>query len=170
MQHWPHSRPPIVAGPWLGEVGFELLYWIPFLRWFAERYRVSRERLIAVARGGSAEAWYGSIASRSHDALSFMPLDEFKRKNDARSGQLGEQKQVPRTPLDEEIISFVRQAEGREVSVLHPSSCTGCLRRTGGATSRSNGSGSTRVSACCAPPSLPCAASVELHRRQVLFQ
>jgi len=112
---------PIVAGPWLGEVGFELLYWIPFLRWFAERYGVSRDRLIAVSRGGSAAAWYGSVASRSHDALSFMPLDEFKRKNDDRSGQLGEQKQIAETALDEEIISFVRQSEGRQVSVLHPS-------------------------------------------------
>ena len=112
---------PIVAGPWLGEVGFELLYWIPFLRWFAERFGVSRDRLIAVSRGGSAAAWYGSFAGRSHDALSFMALDEFKRKNEDRSGRLGEQKQIAATPLDEEIIAFVRQAEGRLVSVLHPS-------------------------------------------------
>ncbi len=27
------SRQPIVIGPWTGEVGFELLYWIPFLEW-----------------------------------------------------------------------------------------------------------------------------------------
>ena len=25
------SNAPIVVGPWVGEVGFELLYWIPFL-------------------------------------------------------------------------------------------------------------------------------------------
>ena len=112
---------PIVAGPWLGEVGFELLYWIPFLRWFAERFDVSRDRLIAVSRGGSAEAWYGSFAGRSQDALSFMGLDEFRRKNKDRSGRLGEQKQIAETPLDEEIISFVCQAEGGLVSVLHPS-------------------------------------------------
>jgi hypothetical protein len=112
---------PILAGPWLGEVGFELLYWIPFLRWFCERFGVSRDRLIAVSRGGSAAAWYGSIAGRSHDALSFMALDEFKRKNAARSGSLGEQKQIAATALDDEIVSFVRQAEGRLISVLHPS-------------------------------------------------
>jgi hypothetical protein len=112
---------PIVAGPWLGEVGFELLYWIPFLRWFVERFGVPRDRLIAVSRGGSAEAWYESFAGRPHDALSFMGLDEFKRKNADRSGRLGEQKQVAETALDEEIISFVRQAEGRLVTVLHPS-------------------------------------------------
>jgi hypothetical protein len=112
---------PIVAGPWLGEVGFELLYWIPFLRWFAERYGVSRDRLISVSRGGSAEAWYGSVAGRSYDALSFMALNEFRRKNADRSGRFGEQKQIAETPLDEEIISFVRRSEGRPVAVLHPS-------------------------------------------------
>ena len=112
---------PIVAGPWLGEVGFELLYWLPFLRWFVERFRVQPDRLIAVSRGGSAAAWYGSIAARSHDALSFMAADEFRRKNEDRTGRLGEQKQTAETPLDDEIISFVRQAEGQAVSVLHPS-------------------------------------------------
>jgi hypothetical protein len=111
---------PIVAGPWLGEVGFELLYWVPFLRWFAERFHVPRERLIAVARGGSAEAWYGSIAGRTYDALAFMPPDEFRRKNEDRSGRLGEQKQIVETPIDQEIIAFVRQSERRLVSVLHP--------------------------------------------------
>ena len=42
------SKPePILVGPWLGEVGFELLYWIPFLRWFAETYAVPPERIVA---------------------------------------------------------------------------------------------------------------------------
>ena len=120
-RRWPRRTGRFVAGPWLGEVGFELLYWIPFLRWFCERFGVPRDRLIAVSRGGSAAAWYGSIAGRSHDALSFMALDEFKRKNADRSGRLGEQKQIAATPLDDEIVSFVRQAEGRLISVLHPS-------------------------------------------------
>src|SRR5690242_19943029 len=89
---------PIVAGPFLGEVGFELLYWLPFLRWFVERFGISPDRLIAVSRGGSAAAWYGSIASRSHDALSFMSADEFRLKNEQRTGHLGEQKQIAATP------------------------------------------------------------------------
>jgi len=112
---------PIVAGPWLGEVGFELLYWIPFLRWFAERYEIPAERLITVSRGGSAAAWYGPFSARSHDVLSFIPLDDFRRRNQERSAGLGEQKQIAATLLDEEIVNFVRHAEGRAVSVLHPS-------------------------------------------------
>lgn len=112
---------PIVLGPWLGEVGFELLYWVPFLRWFAEKYGVPADRLIAVSRGGSATAWYTSFAGRTYDALSFIPPNEFKRRNLDRSGLLGEQKQVATSALDDEIVAFVRHAEGRDVSVLHPS-------------------------------------------------
>ena len=111
---------PILLGPWLGEVGFELLYWIPFLRWFAERYEIPRERLIAVSRGG-ASAWYSGFAGRSHDALAFMSQDEFRRRNADRTGWLGEQKQIASTPLDEEIVDFVRQHEQHDVAVLHPS-------------------------------------------------
>ena len=33
------SGRPLIVGPWLGEVGFELLYWIPFLDWAVERFR-----------------------------------------------------------------------------------------------------------------------------------
>ena len=52
----------IVAGPWLGEVGFELLYWVPFLRWFAGAFRVAPQRLLIVSRGGTA-TWYRPFAA-----------------------------------------------------------------------------------------------------------
>ena len=35
------SAPPtdgVIVGPWLGEVGFEVLYWIPFLHWLFEQH------------------------------------------------------------------------------------------------------------------------------------
>lgn len=114
------DRRSILLGPWLGEVGFELLYWIPFLRWFAERYGVSPERLIAVSRGGAA-AWYSAFASRSHDALAFMSQEEFRLRNADRTGRLGEQKQVASTQLEDDIIAVVRQHEQTALAVLHPS-------------------------------------------------
>ena len=114
------DRRPIVLGPWLGEVGFELLYWIPFLRWFAGRFAVDRERLISVSRGGAA-AWYRSFVHHSHDALAFMSHDEFRRRNASRTECLGEQKQIASTPLEDEIVSSVREREGRDLAVLHPS-------------------------------------------------
>jgi hypothetical protein len=114
------DRRSILLGPWLGEVGFELLYWIPFLRWFAGRYGVAPQRLIAVSRGG-ASAWYAGFVARSHDALTFMSQEEFRRKNADRTERLGEQKQIAWTPLDEEIVALVRDREQSDVAVLHPS-------------------------------------------------
>lgn len=114
------DRRPLVVGPWLGEVGFELLYWVPFVRWFAERYRIDPGRLIAVSRGGAA-AWYAPFTVRTHDALEFMAVEEFRAKNDERNTRFGEQKQLAIAPLDDEILAAVRGAEGRDVAVLHPS-------------------------------------------------
>lgn len=52
------SKGPIFVGPWRGEIGFEALYWIPFVDQFVERYGIDRERLIPISRGGAA-GWYG---------------------------------------------------------------------------------------------------------------
>src|SRR5687767_12158802 len=48
---------PILAGPWLAEVGYEVLYWVPFLRWVQDAYRIAPGRLTVVSRGGVNE-WY----------------------------------------------------------------------------------------------------------------
>ena len=111
---------PIVAGPWLGEVGFELLYWVPFVRWFVERYDVDPARLVAVSRGGAA-TWYEPFASRSYDVLAFMAADEFRARNDERNHRCGEQKQLAIAPLDEDILTAVRREQAGDVVVLHPS-------------------------------------------------
>ena len=36
---------PIVVGPWLSEVGYEVLYWVPFVRWVQSQFRLPPERL-----------------------------------------------------------------------------------------------------------------------------
>ena len=47
------SDAPIVIGPWVGEVGYELLYWIPFLNWALKEFGLTGRRLIVVSRGGA---------------------------------------------------------------------------------------------------------------------
>jgi len=54
---------PIVVGPWLSEVGYEVLYWIPFLRWVTAAYRIPTSRIVVMSRGGTA-SWYRDIGSR----------------------------------------------------------------------------------------------------------
>src|SRR4051812_40432304 len=53
----------ILAGPWLSEVGYETLYWIPFLRWVKAAFRLESSRVVAVSRGGVG-SWYAGIADR----------------------------------------------------------------------------------------------------------
>jgi hypothetical protein len=53
----------VVLGPWLSEVGYETLYWLPFLQWVKAAFRLEPERAVAVSRGGVA-SWYSGVASR----------------------------------------------------------------------------------------------------------
>jgi len=113
---------PIVAGPWLGEVGFELLYWIPFLRWFTSRFGVGRDRLVVVSRGGTA-SWYQSFASRYCDVFDHVTPDVFRREHDERVRTIGEQKQRRASEFDATVIASVaRRAQLADWSLLHPSS------------------------------------------------
>jgi hypothetical protein len=113
----------IVAGPWLGEVGFELLYWVPFLRWFAETYRVAPARLLIVSRGGTA-SWYRPFATGYREIFDYLTPEEFKRRHDERVAANGEQKQT-------QVLAFERQLlreltlDVQSRSMLHPSSMYG---------------------------------------------
>jgi hypothetical protein len=71
-----HDR-PIVVGPWTGEVGFELLYWVPFVRWVVNTYGLAPERLLVVSRGG-VQGWYGNLAARYADVFTYFTPDEFR--------------------------------------------------------------------------------------------
>jgi hypothetical protein len=111
------SGRPIVVGPWTGEVGYEVLYWEPFVRWFVQHYEVDRSRLQVISRGGPV-SWYGDLASRYADALSFFSPDEFRDFAATRAWL----KQDEVTALDGEILRRVRSAHGRvRASLLHPS-------------------------------------------------
>jgi len=118
---------PIVVGPWLSEVGYEVLYWVPFLRWFVDYYRIPSSRVIAVSRGG-VSAWYAGIADRYVELLDLYPADEFAARNRAR--QQGDQKQKGVAALDEEILAKVRERiGGGDLHVCHPSMMFRLLRQ-----------------------------------------
>lgn len=106
----------VVAGPWLSEVGFEALYWIPFLHWIKAAFRIDPARVVAVSRGGVA-SWYGGIADRYVEIWDHMDPAEFSRRNAER----GITKQYEPSPLDEAVLDIVAAQLGtREFDVLHP--------------------------------------------------
>jgi hypothetical protein len=108
---------PIVAGPWLSEVGFEALYWVPFLRWVKTAFHLDPERVIAVSRGGVG-SWYAGVAQRYIEIWDLLEPADFARKNAAR----GVTKHYERSPLDEEILAGVARHLGTaDFDVVHPS-------------------------------------------------
>src|SRR5437762_2901726 len=116
------ARPaPIVAGPWLGEVGFELLYWVPFLRWCAECVGVDPDRFVAMSRGGTA-SWYRPFASRYIDVFDQVSAETFRDQHDERVRELGEQKQTRVTAFDRQLVeAAMRRSHVTDWSLLHPS-------------------------------------------------
>ena len=111
------SDGPLIVGPWLAEVGYEILYWIPFLRWVRLAYRVDTSRVIAISRGGVG-AWYDGIAGRYAEMWDHIEPAEFARRN----AQRAELKQMTSSPLEQDLVAAVTRAHGlADARVLHPS-------------------------------------------------
>ncbi len=114
---------PIVAGPWLAEVGYEALYWVPFLRWFQDVLRVPRDRITVVSRGG-VEEWYRGIAGSYVDIFDHMSPAQLASRNEARmmAEEGGGRKQSAMGAFDTAILETVgRGTAGSGHAVLHPS-------------------------------------------------
>jgi hypothetical protein len=114
---------PSVAGPWLAEVGYEVLYWIPFVRWFADAFAVPPQRLVALSRGGMESA-YAGVAGQYVDIFDVMPPSELAARNAQRQAgrEGGGQKQSDVDGLDEDLAARAGARLGiRSPHILHPS-------------------------------------------------
>lgn len=113
---------PIIVGPWLSEVGYEVLYWVPFVRWVQKRYDVSPSRLVIVTRGG-ASAWYSDLSRHAVEIFDLMPPAVFAARNALRAADgAGTLKQFEPAAIDAEILEQVRRRpECSGGRVLHPS-------------------------------------------------
>jgi len=105
----------VLAGPWTGEIGFELLYWIPFLAWLAAQGPAGR-RMAVVSRGGAAH-WYRHLSHRYVDILDLVTPDEFRERTAGKKKQYDRKNEFDRELLD---AARVRLGLG-DVSEVHPS-------------------------------------------------
>ena len=117
----------ILVGPWLSEVGFEVLYWIPLLNWAADRYGMDRERMVALTRGG-AGGWYGNLCAEAIDAFEFHSPEVIRDIQERRVQETRSRKQLSLNDLDRELIAHARERLGGELTVLHPSLMYNLLR------------------------------------------
>jgi hypothetical protein len=104
---------PVVAGPFTSEVGFELLYWIPMLRWAVHEFPGLRGRLVVVSRGG-VEPWLDGLDAQYVDVLSLASVDELMQRRVSL-------KQREVLPFELEILDRARDRLGlAETALLHP--------------------------------------------------
>lgn len=119
----------VIAGPWTGEVGYELLYWIPLLRWLTRQIPDLAERLVAVSRGG-VESWYADMTSRYVEVFDLMAPAEIaaeRRRENPWITKPSHRKLQPLgvkkdTELDALLVTRAAEALGLEDYAVVPSS------------------------------------------------
>jgi glycosyltransferase involved in cell wall biosynthesis len=115
------SSAPVVIGPFLGEPEFELLYWIPFLRWLSAESALDAHRCTILCRGG-VETWYDGLGARTIEVLDVMRLADIRARNPVRWHDAALERDFTVTALDTQLVAAARkQSGGAEPIVIHPS-------------------------------------------------
>lgn len=128
IQRIANGSSSVIAGPWHSEIGFEILYWIPMLRWIEATFGLSSERVIAVSRGG-AEPWYQGVAGSYIDLLDHMTVDELRELRERHASRLRGQKQLRELGEDRPFMrKVVKRAADDDATVLHPAVMFGLFR------------------------------------------
>ncbi|MGE0391968.1 MAG: hypothetical protein AB7P67_00210 [Vicinamibacterales bacterium] len=104
---------PVLVGPWAGEVGFELIYWIPFVRWALEHAGIDPARVTVFSRGG-VRTWYDGLAGQYEEVLGHATPDEFRQQT------TGSQKQRGLTQFDRTLLRRLRRDRHGAYGLIHP--------------------------------------------------
>lgn len=113
LHHVTRRGAPLLVGPWTGEVGFELLYWAPFVRWALHRYGVDPATVTLLSRGGTA-SWYGLDGARYVDVFDLRSPEEF------RSHTIDARKQRRLTLFDRGLLRQVARSMDTRAGIVHP--------------------------------------------------
>lgn len=121
---WPFSHlmsddRPLLVGPWRSELGFEALYWVPWLQQWRESEQIAKERLFVVSRGG-AGIWYD--AANTADLYDYLPLKRLRQAMLEDAAQTGSVKQTLARPWESRLLAVIAEDLGlRRYRVIHPS-------------------------------------------------
>jgi len=108
----------VLLGPFLGEIGYELEYWIPFLRRLLHAQRIEPEQATVMTRGGAA-LWYRDFAANEIDVLELLPPEQYLPRLEERRRRAGDLKQLRVGRFDRELVGLARERLG-ELTVVHP--------------------------------------------------
>lgn len=112
------SDTPILIGPWRGELGFEALYWLPFIERFIDAYKIDRERIVPITRGGSA-AWYG--CTKAIELFAMRTPQQMRVQMRVEIRTTGTFKQSAWSRFDRDIIRDAAETiSAKQYHVIHP--------------------------------------------------
>jgi hypothetical protein len=115
------TRGPIVLGPFRSELGFEVLYWLPFLNWALKHAGIPKERCIALSRGGMGHLY---PAANQVDLYALRGVDAVRLENqvDIESRKILKQTTVTKwdKSVAREAVERVHKP-GTRFHMLHPS-------------------------------------------------
>lgn len=115
------SKAPIVLGPFRSELGFEVLYWIPFLTWALKRYGISPDRCLVLSRGGMGRL-YGAMPAI--DLYELRTVEQVRLENGVDAERRKILKQTNVTDWDRAVVrdAVTRQwGKDTKAHLLHPS-------------------------------------------------
>lgn len=116
-----NSNAPIVIGPFLMELGFELLYWIPFVTKLLAEIETKEKPIYVLGRGGS-QNWYPIQDKVCIEVFDFWSESEFNSSASMRYKSFGNQKQIAPHFSEEILLENFSQLYGlKSFQVLHPS-------------------------------------------------
>ena len=90
-------------------MGFEILYWIPFLNAFRHSHQIEPSRMIAIGRGGSG-AWYQTAGTA--DLYEFVPLETARIWSVQASQQTGSMKQQDEESWEKHVCGLTAASLG----------------------------------------------------------
>lgn len=115
------TKGPIILGPFRSELGFEVLYWTPFLNWALKYAGIQKERCIALSRGGMGHLY---PAAHQVDLYALRGVDAVRLENQVDIQTRKILKQTTITAWDKsvarEAVERVHKA-GTRFHWIHPS-------------------------------------------------
>jgi hypothetical protein len=113
------SNNPIIIGPFMMEVGFELLYWIPMVTRILENVENIDQRPIHIITRGGAHAWY-PFSSHHHEIFNKIGSSDFLNMQKNRLKNFGHQKQSRLQAEEEMLLQQFFPGDSENFDVLHP--------------------------------------------------
>lgn len=105
---------PLLVGPWHSELGFEALYWEPFLAWLLDG--IPKDRIYAITRGGAP------FYRQAVDLFDFMTPEQLRAETFLSAQQQSSLKQYRWHRWERDLVSRVtRQIGLSSPIVVHPS-------------------------------------------------